>query len=78
MIVIIDFTITIMVMINDDDNYFKNNINNNDNNNDTKDQNILGLYLFMVHILHFFSLIVTAIMILFLLSSAFDFTTEVP
>ena len=54
MIVIIDFTITIMVMINNDDNYFKNNINNNDNNNDTKDQNTLGLYLFMVHILHFF------------------------
>ena len=55
MIVIIDFTIKIMVMINDDDNYFKNNINNNDNNNDTKDQNTSGLYLFMVHILHFFS-----------------------
>lgn len=78
MIVIIDCTITIMVMINDDDNYFKNNINNNDNNNDTKDQNTSGLFLFMVHIPHFFSLIVTAIMILFLLSSAFDFTTEVP
>ena len=41
-------------MINDDDNYFKNNINNNDNDNDTKDQNTSGLYLFMVHILHFF------------------------